>query len=332
MKSARVFRLLKIITLLRTGRSFDSAGLATELGVSRRTLFRDLQLLESTGIPYRFDRNDGAYKIHESFFLEPVALSLEESLALLLVTRLFIARQVHPAYQHAVDAALKIESTLPAPILEHCGAWLSGLSMHWPPSSPADAHPGLFESLQRAAAEHRRVRMRYDSVNEGTETEFMADPLRLLFMTRGWYLIARSHLHGEVRTFKVDRIVDLTITEDTFTPDKSFSERAYFGKAWRMIPEGRVHPIRVRFSKEVASSVEEVQWHATQSTCRQDDGTLLFEAEVDGLREIAPWILGYGEHAEVLGPPELRSVIRERAERMVAVARRLDASEGSVHA
>ncbi|MBK8269778.1 MAG: WYL domain-containing protein [Planctomycetes bacterium] len=237
MKSARVFRLLKIITLLRTGRSFDSAGLATELGVSRRTLFRDLQLLESTGIPYRFDRNDGAYKIHESFFLEPVALSLEESLALLLVTRLFIARQVHPAYQHAVDAALKIESTLPAPILEHCGAWLSGLSMHWPPSSPADAHPGLFESLQRAAAEHRRVRMRYDSVNEGTETEFMADPLRLLFMTRGWYLIARSHLHGEVRTFKVDRIVDLTITEDTFTPDKSFSERAYFGKAWRMIPE-----------------------------------------------------------------------------------------------
>ncbi len=327
MNNARVLRLLKLITLLRSGRDFVADGLAQELRVSRRTLFRDLKMLEQAGVPYRFDHGNNSYRISDGFFLPPISLSLEESLALLLVTRGFIARQVHPAYQHAVDAALKIESTLPPAMLEHCGAWLSGLSIHWPPASPADAAADVFGKLQRALADSRRVRLHYDSASDGREIELLADPLRLIFMTRGWYLIAMSHHHGEPRTFKIDRVTNVRITDEKFTPDKSFSEKAYFGKAWRMIPEGRLYAIRLCFSPEVAASVEEVQWHPTQSTTRLADGGLLFEAEVDGLREVAPWILGYGDFVEVLGPIELRHMVRERAERMVARAVELDGVE-----
>lgn len=327
MNSGRVFRLLKIITLMQTGRPYDADAMAAELGVSRRTLFRDLKLLELVGVPCRFDHNVGSYKTAEGFFLQPVRLTLEESLALLLVTRVFIARQVHPAYHYAVDAALKIESTIPAAVLEHCGAWLSGLSIRWPASSWADAVSGLFEKLQRALADHRRVRMRYDSIHDDREVSLLCDPLRLVFMTRGWYLIAHSHLHGEVRTFKVDRIVEVAVTEDRFEPDADFSLKDYFGKAWQMIPEGQLYSIRLHFSREVAASVEEVQWHSTQSTTKQPDGSLIFEAEVDGLREISAWVLSYGDQVEVLSPQPLRAIVRDRAIKMLEAARRLDAEE-----
>lgn len=229
---------------------------------------------------------------------------------------------VHPAYRQALNAALKVESTLPAAVLNHCGDWLSDLSIRWPPSSSVDATSRIFEQLQHALAEHIRIRIQYDSVKDGCELNLLLDPRRLVFMTRGWYLLAKSHQHGEVRTFKVDRISKLELTEDRFEPDESFSEEAYFGKAWRMIPEGTIHQIKLRFSPDVAATVEEVQWHHTQTTQSLDDGSLLFEAEVDGLAEITSWVLGYGEHVEVLAPTALRDRLREKAEAVVRLAGR----------
>ncbi len=115
-------------------------------------------------------------------------------------------------------------------------------------------------------------------------------------------------------------MVEVGALGEHFVPAPSFSEREYFGKAWNMIPEGRIWHVKLRFSHVVATTIEEVHWHETQETHRLEDGGLMFEAEVDGLGEIAAWILGYAEHVEVLGPPELRQRIREKAEKVVALA------------
>ncbi len=148
MNVSRVYRLLKLITLLRSGRSYDPDGLASELEVSRRTLFRDLKLLEHAGVPYQFDRKTNQHAISETLFLPALHLTLDEALALLLVTRKFLSSDVHPAYRQAMNAALKVESTLPAPVLGHCGDRLSDLSIHWPPSSSVDMTSGIFEQLR----------------------------------------------------------------------------------------------------------------------------------------------------------------------------------------
>ena len=60
---------------------------------------------------------------------------------------------------------------------------------------------------------------------------------------------------------------------------------------------------------------------------RLDDKSLLFEAKVDGLREICSWILGYGDQVEVLAPSKLRAVIRQMAERMVPLAQETERRE-----
>lgn len=318
MKTHRVHRLLKLITLLRSGRNFDADGLAREAKIGRRTLFRDLSLLKSAGIECEFDASKNTYSLGEAPLLPPVHLDSNEALALLLITRRFLARQVHPLYRKALDAAIKIESQLPQSLLHHCGQLIDGISVRWPPVSDSEAASDVFLSLQRALSQHVRVRVRYDSVQDKSDADLLLDPLRLIFVSRAWYLIAYSHAHQSLRTFKIERMLAVNVTAELFTPPRDFDEKNYFGLAWRMIPEGQVYDVRLRFCPLVATSVEEVHWHDTQVTHREPNGALIFEARVDGLSEIASWIMSYGEHVTVLEPPALRDVVLDKARKLLA--------------
>jgi proteasome accessory factor B len=74
----------------------------------------------------------------------------------------------------------------------------------------------------------------------------------------------------------------------------------------------------IHFSQMVAGNVEEIAWHRTQQTERGLDGSLIFEADLDGISEIAWWVLGYGKEAVVKQPPELQTLIVEHARAMMA--------------
>ncbi len=75
----------------------------------------------------------------------------------------------------------------------------------------------------------------------------------------------------------------------------------------------------MRFAPLVAQNVSEVKWHKTQQTRFLPDGSLEFQAQVSGLTEIAWWILGYGDQAEVLRPAKLRRIVAQRAKNMAAI-------------
>jgi proteasome accessory factor B len=75
----------------------------------------------------------------------------------------------------------------------------------------------------------------------------------------------------------------------------------------------------IHFDREVAHPVAEVNWHRTQETEFLLDGRLEFRVAVDGLEEISWWILGYGDRAVVIQPPELRDLIRTHAENLVRI-------------
>jgi proteasome accessory factor B len=162
------------------------------------------------------------------------------------------------------------------------------------------------------------VRIVYDSFSENSLTRLRLCPYRLLFSRHSWYVIGRSALHREVRTFNVARIKMLTELDETFQVPRGFSIERYLGNAWHLIPEpGPDHEVAIRFRPLVARNVAEVTWHKTQRTTLRDDGSLDFHVRVSGLREISWWILGYGDQAEVLKPAALRQLIAERADRML---------------
>lgn len=83
-------------------------------------------------------------------------------------------------------------------------------------------------------------------------------------------------------------------------------------------PSNTAHVV-VRFQPMVANNVAEVTWHPTQRITRRPDGSIDFSVTVEGIREIAWWILGYGDQAEVIKPKELREMIARRVRGMATI-------------
>lgn len=316
MSAMRTHRLIRLIRLLQADRGYDADALSKGMNVSRRTLFRDLTILKAAGVPFSYDKKTQRYHIGKDFFLPPINLTIGEALALMLVTRKIPQKRMHPDFTLAQEAALKLESAIPAQVRQHCGDLLEGVDVHlWPTSDP-ESVSHLLREISMAMQEHRKVGMRYDSYFERDIITVTLHPYRRAFIRRGWYVIGYSETHNEVRTFKLERIVALEVTDATFTPPDNFQLEDHFGNAWQMIRGDQRYHVRVRFAPKVAGNVEEVLWHKTQRIGHEDDGSILFEVTVDGLDEMSWWILGYGDQAEVLSPPELREMIGGRAQRM----------------
>ena len=87
--------------------------------------------------------------------------------------------------------------------------------------------------------------------------------------------------------FKLGRIRQAKLLESLYLQEQPFGMQDHLGQAWSMIPEGKVHGVKLRFSPMVAGNVAEVLWHQSQKLAWQADGQLIFEAQVDGLGEIS---------------------------------------------
>ncbi len=320
MKSDRISRILQILTSMQAGKSYAVGDLAKLFGTSRRTIFRDLRELQAIGIPYRYDTKSGGYIMEPEFFLPPVDLSLQEALSLLLLAHKASTQIQLPFRNSALVAALKIENNLPPKIRQYCNTVLQNVSARAVAQAPILRPGGLdqtFAQLQRAIAKKRRVKMQYHSLFESEVIELELCPYHLLYNQRAWYVLGLSNLHGSVRTFKLNRLRQLEVLDRGFEGGEDFDVYEHFGRAWSMIPEGRIYNIKLRFLPRVANNVAEVQWHSTQKVTRNGDGSAIVEFRIDGLGEITWWILGYGDQVQVLAPKILRDGVIEIARNMV---------------
>jgi proteasome accessory factor B len=305
------------LTTLQAGKSYAVGDLSKMFGTSRRTIFRDLNELQTIGVPYHYDAGAGGYAIDPEFFLPPVDLSLQEALSLLLLAHEASKQIQLPFKRSALLAALKIENNLPAKIRQYCNSALRNISAKAAAQAPMDLLDKIFAQLQNAIHGKRKVSISYHSLFDGKIIELQLCPYHLLYNCRAWYVLGFSDLHKSVRTFKLSRITELEITDKCFIGGEKFDLADYLGRAWSMIPEGRIYNIKLRFLPKVAENVAEVQWHSTQKVARNPDGSATVEFRVDGLGEITWWILGYGDQVQVLVPRVLRTRVSEIAQNMI---------------
>lgn len=322
MRLGRVERLLRVIRILQAGRPRSVDELADMAGVSRRTTFRDLKLLQRAGMPYRYDRGSRSFWTEHGTVLPPLTLSPAEALGLLLAVRQHQSSHVSPDAEAAAAAALKVESMLPRVLQDYVQPRLKHVELRPEPASDAGSIADMLSILQSALARTRKVWIRYDSYFEGKQIERTLRPYRLAYIHRGWYLIAYTDEQAKMLTYKVERIIEIRTLRERYTLDPGFSLDDYFGNAWLMIRGDQRYHVQIRFLPKVAGNVDEVLWHRTQQTRNEPDGSLIFEVDVDGIEEIGWWVLGYGDQAQVLQPAELRVWIAEHAARMLACYRK----------
>jgi len=310
MPSERVNRLLQLITLLQTRTGWDAVSLAKELGVSTRTLFRDLNTLEEAGIPCRAE-DGGDYKIQRGYFLPPVSLSAPEVLGLMQLTRFVGLHRERPFHAHALSAIYKLITTVPEPLRATCGQMLSNISIEPDPKLDTDAESQFFTQLQQSVDLGKACRVAYSAVNGEGDSVFELEPYLLHHVNRAWYVLGRTDLHNEVRMLKLIRIQKLDLLERRFDRPRSYKIGQKLGSAWRMIPEGKEYDIRLEFTARVATNVSEVKWHPSQTQEVLDDGRCVMSFRVDGLNEIAWWICSYADQVEVKQPRRLREIVAQ---------------------
>jgi proteasome accessory factor B len=318
--SPLVSQLLRLLFLIQGnpgGRRRAVAGLADELGVTERTLYRHLHRLKEAGVPLTFDRRSGGYAIGRPFFLPPVDLTAEESCALLLLAERL--RDLDdtpegwgglPLASSAATAMHKLRAALPAVLRDELDDLTPRITLHLA-RSEGDGIDDVWSDVARAIATQTTLHCRYEashggSAPGGSET-FDLDPFELYFGQRAWYVIGHHHGRDARRTLRLSRFLACQPTGRTFTRPADFSLADFFGQAWRMIPGDRTrYDVSLRFSPVMAETVDATHWHPTQQTDWHDDGSLTVRFTIDGLDEIVWWILGYGPHCVVEEPAALR--------------------------
>lgn len=314
----RVRRLLQLLEHLQSGRTYHAQELADFCGVSRRTIFRDLKVLQDSGVPVLYDSRKQGYWIAQGLYLPPTDLTLAETLSLVILSQGF-GHSDHgvPFQEAAMEAGMKLLSNLPGNLRSHIGELTSAVRVRTGPRTRLTGARRCYQMMMQAIAERRRVRLHYHSLHDRSDITTLLSPYRLTFMHRAWYAIGRSSLHRAVRTFHLGRVLHAELIDDRYDIPPRFSLERFLGNAWKFIRErGRRTEVCIRFQPLVATNVAEVAWHKTQRITWNEDDTMDFRVTVDGLKEIAWWILGYGDQAEVLEPPELRDTIARHVETM----------------
>ncbi|MFF3644057.1 helix-turn-helix transcriptional regulator [Streptomyces sp. NPDC002564] len=198
-------RLFQLLSLLQTPREWPGAELSERLGVSRRTVRRDIDRLRDLGYPVRASQGAaGGYRLVAGKAMPPLVLDDEEAVAIAVGLRAGAGHAVEGVEEASVRALAKLEQVLPAR-LRHRVSALQIATMPLTGGDGASIAPETLTVMASAAAGHERLRFAYRA-GDGTRTRRLTEPYRLVSTGRRWYLVAYDIDREDWRTFRVDRV------------------------------------------------------------------------------------------------------------------------------
>ncbi len=213
----RADRLFQIVQHLRARRVTTAAALAESLGISTRTLYRDIRDLTLSGVPIRGEAGVG-YSLAKSFDLPPIMFTFDEVEALVAGGRAVESWGGPELAMAARSALAKVRQALPASRREQVeNSCLSSPGFHVPPSAYAFIDP-----LRRAIAERRKISMSYMAGGTG-ESKRVIRPLGLSFWGASWTLAAWCESRTNYRSFRLDRIQKLEMLDLVYADEEGIS-------------------------------------------------------------------------------------------------------------
>lgn len=299
-------RILEIDRRIRAGLFPTADGLARDLEVSRRVIFKDRTfLMDRLGAPLVFDRSRGGWAYSDPTYALPSVMVTEgEMLALVLSVEL-AGRYLGTTFEGPLRSAVaKIARGLKGPVSVDLGDLGAGTSVSAPAALQA-REPVLLD-LHDALRKQMKARMVYFTAGRRERTERVVNPYHLHHMGGEWYLVAYDHLRRRFRTFHVGRIESLEVLEETFIRDRNFSVEEYLGRSFHAVDGPDVHEVAIAFDASQAPYIRERTFHPTQRIEERPDGGLVLSFSTSGLGAVLQWVLQYGSHAEVLSPEALR--------------------------
>jgi predicted DNA-binding transcriptional regulator YafY len=226
-------RTLRLLSLLQTHRYWPGAELAERVGVSVRTLRRDIDRLRELGYPVEAQRGaDGGYQLAAGAVLPPLVIDDDEAVALAMGLQAAAQGAVDGVAEPSVRVLAKVVRVMPAPLRRRVEA-LRAMTVpaDWGGPAAPYADPGVLARVALACWENERLRFSYTAA-DGRHTDRHVEPHRVVCLGRRWYLVAYDINRQDWRSFRADRLSAPDGTGDRFRPrDLPAADAAAFVRA-----------------------------------------------------------------------------------------------------
>ncbi len=324
MRNAEVIRqwqILKSIETARTGVTIHQ--LARDTGVTTRTIRRDLTALQEAGFAI-FDEGEEnetkKWKLDAAPFRAVEAgLSVADVAALYLSRSIVEALSGWPLVDELGAALAKLDTALNPRMREFLSTLPQVVSTKAGPRARPSATDTLATTTRRlfdAVRDRHVVEMRYFSLRSNRANTYAVEPYRIALAMGGVYLIAFVPAYDEFRTFSLDRIQKLSISETTFRKARDLPADLFgssMGVFW-----GEPETIVIEFAARLAPYAQARMWHPSQQIEQLPDGRVKLTLQVSNDWALRSWILGFGSGVKVVAPKALADTIRKEHKNALA--------------
>ena len=314
--------------------------LAKKYGITPRAVNNLVNFMKEIGIGVTTTRRSGdnklAYTVRVADFLR-LDMSVSEAVASVHLQQAVLGTPLVGDDRAAADSVHRIAASLRDQVREKLGALDGRFAVRLLRAAKTPRNDA-FRVVLEGILENRVLDIDYESpykaagagtkraapdpdagVGKARRIETISvEPYGIFFARRSWYVVANKRPGAGMRLYKLARFKRVVLSETRFMMPRGWSIDGYLRNAWEVIVNPTARPTRVvvEFDAKVAGNMVETVWHPSQEIEPIAGGGIRFTATVAGFDELQPWILGYGRHARVVAPKELRERIHAEVRAM----------------
>lgn len=295
----KIDRLIGILAVLQNRKKTSAPYLAEKFEVSRRTISRDIEDLCKAGIPIVTTQGvSGGISLMEGFQLDKTIFTASE-LQSILIGLQSVDSISNTSYTKLLAEKLAADADT---VLLPTECFVIDLStFHKYSLTPK------IETIRKAIGERRRVTFHY--YYDKGEADKCIEPYLIIYKWDAWYLFGFCTKRQDYRMYKMNRLWDLRLTEETFQkrrPPENMPDYTGFFK----------DAVTVTAEIEESEKYRLVENYGPDCFTVMEDGRLRFTCSFNSEESMLSWLLSFGEKAELIDPPELREMVLRRLERM----------------
>ncbi|PAD36694.1 helix-turn-helix transcriptional regulator [Terribacillus saccharophilus] len=303
---AKIDNVLAILWMLRSGEKITAKQISEKLEMNIRTVYRYIDTISTSGVPIISEPgHNGGYTLLNNFIEAPLFFDFEEQTSLFHAA--VFAEEAGYYGGEALNRAISKLSNYSnqeqeTKINQHLTSLevisrLSSLSMET-----------FLKELEQVVADGYSVKILYRKSGEKQLNYRLVDPYRIIYWNNKWYVIGFCHLRNDIRSFRVDRIENLMLTENKFNRPENFSARDFFMK--NLLPtienkEGIISLV-IKGDKSVLADISQ-HWFLGHYLQEWNSNQAVFLLEKDMIHTYVPYLLlTYGKSIRVIEPISLK--------------------------
>ncbi|WP_342598927.1 YafY family protein [Psychrobacillus sp. FSL H8-0483] len=303
---AKIDNVLAILWMLSSGEKITAKQISEKLEMNIRTVYRYIDTLSISGVPIISDAgHNGGYTLLNNFIEAPLFFDFEEQTSLFHAA--IFAEEAGYYGGEALNRAIsKLRKYSNQEQETKINQHLTSLEVISRLSSLA-MEPFL-KKLEQAVADGYSVKALYHKSAEGQSKYRLVDPYRIIYWNNKWYVIGFCHLRNDIRSFRVDRMESLMLTENKFNRPENFSARDFFMK--NLVPtiedkEGIISLV-INGDKRALSDICQ-HWFLGNYLQEWTSNQAVFLLEKDIIHTYVPYLLlPYGKSIRVIEPISLK--------------------------